>query len=858
MKAWALFLPLIMLLLLGDAQAQSAFRAGAHAIDITAPFGPLIINGGFTERKTGKMAPGSLHARCIVLDDGETRLALVVADSCMITREVCDEAKALAAKTTGIPTNRILISATHTHSAPSVMNFCLGTRADPAYTKFLPPRIAEGIRLAADNLQPAQIGWTTIAAPEFTNCRRWITRPDKMQTDPFGGRTVRAMMHPGHQNLAYIGPAGPIDPDLSLLAIQTAEGKPLAVLANYSMHYFGGSPADYFRVFSSRLAGRLAQAHPGSAPVCSMSQGTSGDLHWMDYAKPRNSPGLSGYADGLVNLAEKALETVTYHDHVPLGIDEQRLSIDRRHPDAERLNWARKIYDAMAGRRPRNRTEVYAEQAVFIHENPRVEVVLQALQIGDLGIAAMPNEVYGITGLKLKAQNPFATSFNIELANGAAGYIPPPEQHALGGYTTWPARTAGLEVQAEPKIVESLLASFEKLAGSKRRSLSPTQGSYAKAVLQTKPLAYWRFEEFSGPEAADVSGSNLAGTYHGGRAYYLPGPSGDAFSGAGTTNRAVHFAGGWMTAETKRPGDAYSVSFWFWNGMPEDLREVTGHLFAHGGDRVYISKSGKLMFEHKGSILTGQIPLGLRQWHHVVVSRSKTAVVVYLNGRTTAKLSGAVTSLEPGATRWHFAGDAVSPETLEGKLDEAAVWPRALTAAEAEGLYKLSGFEPPELPKPPRPKVEKPADATAQARYGAAVKKSKPIAYWRRHDRDTGRMAGDLKELGDTYSVELWFRNTLPIRARPVTGYLFSRGVDGDKQAAGDHLGIGGTHIAAGRLIVFNGNQRNQVLSGTTELPPDNWNYVVMVREGTQVTVYLNGDPKPEIRSELPRTYPDG
>ena len=95
---------------------------------------------------------------------------------------------------------------------------------------------------------------------------------------------------------------------------------------------------------------------------------------------------------------------------------------------------------------PRNRPEVYAQQAEWIQKNPVAEVVLQAVRIGELGITAIPNEVYGITGLKLKRQSPLASTFNLELANGAAGYIPPPEQHLLGGYTTWPARTADTRV----------------------------------------------------------------------------------------------------------------------------------------------------------------------------------------------------------------------------------------------------------------------------------------------------------------------------------------------------------------------------------------------------------------------------
>ena len=92
---------------------------------------------------------------------------------------------------------------------------------------------------------------------------------------------------------------------------------------------------------------------------------------------------------------------------------------------------------------PRSRPEVLAMEVGWILENPAEELKLQALRVGDFGIATLPNEVYGLTGLKLKLQSPLATLMNIEPANGAVGYVPPPEQHHLGGYTTWPARTAG-------------------------------------------------------------------------------------------------------------------------------------------------------------------------------------------------------------------------------------------------------------------------------------------------------------------------------------------------------------------------------------------------------------------------------
>jgi hypothetical protein len=65
------------------------------------------------------------------------------------------------------------------------------------------------------------------------------------------------------------------------------------------------------------------------------------------------------------------------------------------------------------------------------------------------------------------------------LANGAEGYIPPPEQHYLGGYTTWPARTAGLETEAEPKIVAAILGLLEQVSDSKKRR--PPDGDFYNA-----------------------------------------------------------------------------------------------------------------------------------------------------------------------------------------------------------------------------------------------------------------------------------------------------------------------------------------------------------------------------------------
>jgi len=409
--------------------------AGASAIDVSSRSFPVLINGGFLQNSTTKVnAP--LFAKCLVLDNGTTRLAIVIVDSFMMPRELLDRAKEMAREKTGIATDRMLIAATHTYSAPAALG-ALGCPADPACVALLPDRIAEVIAQAAANLAPARLGWATIDDDKHTFCRRWIRRPDGMLDDAFGNRTVRANMHPGHVIPDAISPSGPVDPALIVLSVQTAEGRPIAVLTNYSQHYFGSPPvsSDYFGKFAAALARRISALRESPPFVGIMSQGTSGDQMWMDYGRPKSYPGTDRYADEVAESAFQAYKAIPYHDHVPLAMAETTLTLRCRVPDADQLARARSIVATMGDRVPRTIPEVYAREAIHLHEEPQRALKLQAIRIGELGIAAIPNETFALTGLKIKARSPLLTTMNIELANGSQGYIPPPEQHVLGGYT---------------------------------------------------------------------------------------------------------------------------------------------------------------------------------------------------------------------------------------------------------------------------------------------------------------------------------------------------------------------------------------------------------------------------------------
>ena len=418
--------------------AEISARAAA-VVDITPRQFPVLVNGGFLP-KTASKVHSRLHARALVLHAGATRLALVVVDSCMLPRSLIDEAKQLAVERAALPSDNILISVTHCHSAPSCLG-ALGTDPDENYVAFVKPLIAEAVIKAADNLEPAEVGYGAGNAAPYTAVRRWIRRSDRVELDPFGNRTVRANMHPGHQSLDATGPSGPEDPALALLSVRSRDRRPIALLANFSMHYYaaGVQPisADYFGLFCDRIRERIAPGS-GSSPrafVGIMSHAPSGDIWWRDYFEPKpDKPphDLSSYADALVDIAANAYATIEYEHEIDLSAAYTELPLRYRTPSAERLAWARGVVDAMKGRGPKNRVEVYAREAIFLHDKQKTSLPLQAFRIGSIGVTAIPNEVYALTGLKIKEQSPLQPTINIELAGGGEGYIP-----AAGAARAW-------------------------------------------------------------------------------------------------------------------------------------------------------------------------------------------------------------------------------------------------------------------------------------------------------------------------------------------------------------------------------------------------------------------------------------
>ena len=446
------------------------FRAGAATSNITPRLG-CSINGYLNDRKATHVHD-DLHARCLVLDDGRVRLAIVVCDSCMISRDTMDAAKQAIHDKSGLPVDHILISSTHTHTAPSSMGL-FQSEPDQEYLRFLAVRIADGIARAVNNLAPARIAWGSGKVPEQVFNRRWRMKPGTIPANPFGGTNDLVKMNPPVGSPNLVEPAGPTDPEVSVVSVQTADGRPLALLANYSLHYVGTGrdndiSADYYGAFAERIQQLLGADHTDPPFVALLSNGTSGDINNINFRwkQPAQAPygQIRTVANAVAVEAQRVCQSLQYKESVPLGVRQTELKLGIRLPSSEDVVRAQAILSKAKGPELRTWEEVYARETVIMKDYPaETAVIIQALRIGDLAIAAIPCEVFAETGLAIKQKSPFSQTFTIELANGGYGYLPTPEQHRLGGYETWRARSSCLEVQAAPKIFDALMALFAQL-----------------------------------------------------------------------------------------------------------------------------------------------------------------------------------------------------------------------------------------------------------------------------------------------------------------------------------------------------------------------------------------------------------
>ena len=148
------FVTVLLSVLLVPVAECTEFRSGA-AMRIITPDPLLPVSGGVGEPKATTEKRGELTARAMVFSDGTTMIAVVGIDVLGFPSVLGDRVRKLVPR---VPTENILIGATHTHSAPDCYGFPLPSgkfTGDLNYMQSVCEKAAEAVNEAIDKLQPA-------------------------------------------------------------------------------------------------------------------------------------------------------------------------------------------------------------------------------------------------------------------------------------------------------------------------------------------------------------------------------------------------------------------------------------------------------------------------------------------------------------------------------------------------------------------------------------------------------------------------------------------------------------------------------------------------------------------------------
>lgn len=450
---------------------ETKFQAGSAAADITPPLGTLINGDFFPHRATQIHDP--LFVRALVLDNGHQRLAIAVADTCVMPRALMDRIKQRIQAQTGIDSRNVLISCTHTHAGGSAGDIFL-TPPDAAYCALLEEKSVEAVTEAWQKLQPAVVAHGAADVPQHVVCRRYFMKEGYVPENPVHGGADAVKTNPFGASEQILQPAAPTDPEMSFLAVKGVGGNWISVLANYSLHYAGDwengtVTADYFGAFSRHL-GDLLQAGAGFQAI--MSNGTSGDINIWDFLQPDRYPAAHFAKSNIIgrDLAEAvfhAIPALQWESAPVLAAEYSEVTLKVRKPNPVSLATARQVmegtdYESLSYDMPSMRRIFAREQVLLAGFPEELACPVQAMRIGRCRIGALPGEFFAQTGLQLKQHTD--AYFTIGLANANVGYVPPALEMDRGGYETWRCRNSLLERDAESRIVDRMLQLLQKIS----------------------------------------------------------------------------------------------------------------------------------------------------------------------------------------------------------------------------------------------------------------------------------------------------------------------------------------------------------------------------------------------------------
>ncbi len=491
-------------------------KAGAATLDITPSLGvPL---AGAVKARWAAGVDDPLHARALVLEDEsgpDGRIALVCCDLIAMPGEPVAAARSLIARSGALPPERVLIAATHTHSAPSPTGL-LGTPRADAYMDSLPERLATVVRLAAQRLAPARVAWGTGREARVTFNRRFRMRDG----------TVR--MNPGALNSEIVGPVGPIDPELGVLWVEGEDGSPLAVVASFALHYIGTDRGDHVSADYFGHYARWMRRIYGPDLVTILFNGAQGDVNGIDVHDPAPLKGhtLARRVAGIVaGETLRVVERLRPSAGATLGAAHTPFPFRRKRVTQEDLAIAARLLALPEGlpasdlRReaglgpggpfswvvgqplPDNALRLWARECRHLAAMPEaLATALHAQRVGSAAVVSRPGEAFVELGLANKRDSPFrpadapggpagggATLIAV-LANDYVGYIGTRRAVEMeGGYETWAARSSLPAAGTGEAMVEEALRLLRRVWPAST-SGDPGALSVQEGVQESRPV----------------------------------------------------------------------------------------------------------------------------------------------------------------------------------------------------------------------------------------------------------------------------------------------------------------------------------------------------------------------------------
>jgi neutral ceramidase len=420
--------------------------------DITPEAG-MEIPGGF-QKHYSKGAREPLLAVACVLHDGKQTAALVGIDAVAILKSTVAKARDLIEKETKVPGAHVLIGASHTHTGGPVIGTA-GSDEDRAYTDILAKRIASAVSQAWRSLHAAEVGIGTGKEETIAFNRRFLMRDGREITHPGKPGT------PHHADI--IGPAGPTDPNVGVLAARGPDRKVIGVVVHFTCHSTVVGGDLYSPDYAGYLRKHIKARYGEETPVVFLL-GACGDITQVDNLSTAVEFGVD-HADMMgQKLAAETIRTIgrmtwNAESEIAVATETPRLAI-RPEPDPAREKPAFGLGSVWDVEYARER----ALLAAIRRATPELSCEVQAVRVGPLGIVTNGAEYFCEYGLRIKSCSPFRPTWVVSLANEYIGYVPAANGFVAGGYEPRTARSSMMAIDTGQKLVESALKALQRVA----------------------------------------------------------------------------------------------------------------------------------------------------------------------------------------------------------------------------------------------------------------------------------------------------------------------------------------------------------------------------------------------------------